>query len=303
MRGLFESKLMRVFGCLFLLSLLFNLYQLTYLVNSIDGAKEVAKVDKKSIVQAQLYDTLLTRYGKVTIDDLVADEVIRTVADKENINVTLKEINAEYDRIGEQFGGTDKLKEAIKTKEGMTVSEFKNNIRVILLKKKIIEPLIKVTDEEIEEHFKENKSKYKQQEKVQASHILVKTEEEAEKLYKELNGKSIETFQEKAKQVSIDTGTSKEGGELGLFTKTQVDKTFANRAFAQKVGTITKPFKTSYGYHIVYVTAHFDKKPVTAKDVRNTIVQELKSSKVDSTYNKWLKEQKKKLGVETFLSK
>ena len=86
--------------------------------------------------------------------------------------------------------------------------------------------------------------------KVNASHILVKTEPEANVvLYDVTHGKS---FEEVAKLKSL-CPSGKKGGSLGWFGRNQMVKEFENAAFSLKKGEISKPVKTQFGWHIIKV--------------------------------------------------
>lgn len=89
-------------------------------------------------------------------------------------------------------------------------------------------------------------------EMVQASHILVETLEEAKKLKEEI--KNEEDFAKKAKEVSL-CPSGKNEGRLGQFSRGQMVKPFEDVAFSLKVGEISDPVKTEFGYHLIYVTA------------------------------------------------
>ena len=86
---------------------------------------------------------------------------------------------------------------------------------------------------------------------VRASHILVKTEEEALKLKKEIeNGKP---FAQIAKEVSL-CPSGQNGGDLGYFTKGQMVKPFEDAVFSMKTGEISNPVQTQFGYHLIQLT-------------------------------------------------
>lgn len=86
--------------------------------------------------------------------------------------------------------------------------------------------------------------------KVNASHILVKTESEANVvLYDITHGK---TFEDVAKEKSM-CPSGKKGGNLGWFGKNQMVKEFETAAFNLKKGEISKPVKTQFGWHILKV--------------------------------------------------
>lgn len=86
--------------------------------------------------------------------------------------------------------------------------------------------------------------------KVRASHILVKTENEAFAVSYDVNhGKDFEAV---AKEKSI-CPSGKKGGDLGWFGRNMMVKEFETAAFALKPGEISKPVKTQFGWHIIKV--------------------------------------------------
>ena len=86
---------------------------------------------------------------------------------------------------------------------------------------------------------------------VKASHILVKTEEEAKKLYDEIkNGAS---FAKIAEEKSL-CPSGQNGGDLGFFGKGMMVKPFEDTAFALKKGEISKPVETQFGWHLIKLT-------------------------------------------------
>ena len=91
---------------------------------------------------------------------------------------------------------------------------------------------------------------------VRASHILVKTEEEAKKLLDEIRaGKS---FAEAAKEVSL-CPSGHDGGDLGFFKRGVMVKPFEDAAFALKnIGDISEPVETQFGWHLIQMTGMID---------------------------------------------
>ena len=86
--------------------------------------------------------------------------------------------------------------------------------------------------------------------KLNASHILVKTEPEANVVYYDVtHGKG---FEEVAKEKSL-CPSKKKGGSLGWFGRNQMVKEFETAAFSLKKGEISKPVKTQFGLHIIRV--------------------------------------------------
>ena len=61
-----------------------------------------------------------------------------------------------------------------------------------------------------------------------------------------------ETFAAIAQAESDDRGSSVRGGDLGWFGKGMMVKEFEDEAFRLKPGEISAPFRTAYGWHIIY---------------------------------------------------
>ena len=109
------------------------------------------------------------------------------------------------------------------------------------------------------------------EEEVHARHILVKTEDEAKDIIKQLDaGKD---FAELAKEKSTDPNKS-EGGDLGYFTRGRMVKEFEDAAFTLEKGTYSKtPVKTDFGYHIIKVEDKRDAAPPPFEQVKDQVRQ------------------------------
>src|SRR6185295_10675281 len=101
-----------------------------------------------------------------------------------------------------------------------------------------------------------NKDTTATDEQVWARHILVDTAEEAKAVVDRLH--KGEDFAAVAKEVSKDTGSGANGGDLGWFGKGAMVAEFETAAFSQKIGEIGKPVKSQFGYHIIQVLGHQD---------------------------------------------
>lgn len=86
--------------------------------------------------------------------------------------------------------------------------------------------------------------------RIKCSHILVKKQSEAIAIIERLsNG---ESFANLAKELSIDKGSGKRGGDLGFFGRGMMVKPFEEAAFKLQKGEMTQePVKTEFGYHII----------------------------------------------------
>jgi len=107
-----------------------------------------------------------------------------------------------------------------------------------------------VTEEEVKAAYDKEASKIKVSERVRARHILVQTEKEAKDVLARLS--KGEKFEDIAKQVSLD-GSKDYGGDLGYFAAEEMVPEFSKAAFGLKVGEMSQPVKTDYGWHVIKV--------------------------------------------------
>ena len=105
-----------------------------------------------------------------------------------------------------------------------------------------------VTEEEIKAAYDAESAKVAQTERVRARHILLATEKEAVDIVGRI--KAGEKFEDLAKKYSLD-GSKDYGGDLGYFTAPEMVAEFSKAAFALKVGEVSQPVKTDFGWHVI----------------------------------------------------
>ena len=113
---------------------------------------------------------------------------------------------------------------------------------------------VTVSDKEVEEYYNANTHRFTTEESVNASHILVDTEEEALAILAKIKGGEM-SFEEAAMAHS-SCPSKANGGNLGDFGKGQMVPEFDSAVFAMEVGEITEtPVQTQFGYHLIKLVA------------------------------------------------
>lgn len=269
----------------------------------------IIKINDKAITQAQ-YDKLIDQsisqspFGKLgdlkgnkdgflylmmeqrIVNQLIIQELLDQEAEARGIKVTNKDVDEALKETMDQMGGRDQLMEVLKT-NGISVNNFKNDLKIQVKMRKLADAAgdSKVTEKEVSDFYKKNPDKFKNPEKVRASHILIaanpyeiseeiksKSKKEisedelkakveavmaeklakAEKIAKEAQADKTK-FAQLAKKYSEDPGSAKQGGDLGFFAKDQMVPEFAQTAFSAKPDTVSNVVKSQFGYHIIYV--------------------------------------------------
>lgn len=246
----------------------------------------VAKVNEEVITKDDLYDILVAQSGQQLVDTLINEIIINSEAKKAGIEITEEEVQGELDKLIEAYGGEDAFKDAM-LYYGYDVDEMKKNINMNFKIKRLLEPRVEITDEEIEEYFNENIYEFTIQEQVKASHILVREENEANEIYKKLqNG---ENFEDLAKEFSMD-GSSIYGGDLGYFGRGEMVKEFEDTAFSLDIGETSEPVKSEFGYHIIKVFDKIEEETPKLEDHRELVRDKILEESIPHVYNDWYDE-------------
>lgn len=151
----------------------------------------------------------------------------------------------------------------------------------------------KVSEVAIKNYYDSHLADYEQR-KVHVAHILVRTQPkmaEAEKQAKRTAAQEVysklnagESFEELAKSASEDRISGAKGGDLGWLREGSIDPEFSKRAFAGKAGSVSEPFETPFGFHILKVIEEpkVSRKPFAAAvgDIRYQLRSETKAAEI-----------------------
>lgn len=125
------------------------------------------------------------------------------------------------------------------------------------------------TPEAARKLFDDTMKTLKPEEEVRARHILVEKEDEAKAALARV--RKGEDFARVAAELSRDPGSGKEGGDLGYFTQDRMVPQFAAMAFQLKVGDVSEPVQTQFGWHVIKVEDKRSKPLPKFEDVKAEI--------------------------------
>ncbi len=155
---------------------------------------------------------------------------------------------------------------------------------------------ITVSDKEIEKYYRKFRDvQFKVPARVTVRRIVVKTREEAEEILDLL--KKGAAFDSLAKARSI-TPDAQNGGFLGVLTKESRPQEIVAAAFKLKEGEISGILDVNGQYTIIKVEKKEPEHYRDLESVRSSIENKLKSQKAKSTWQKFLKDLRKKYGVK-----
>jgi parvulin-like peptidyl-prolyl isomerase len=233
---------------------------------------------------------------------LVQNEIIKEQAADMDVTVTEKQIQERMKQIVQQVGGQKKLDKLLK-QQNVTEAQLQDQLKAQMLQDAVQKKVyadIKLSDADLKKYFEDpkNASQFEVPESVDARHVIVKTEAEADKVRALLEADNSDANWKKvAAEYSTDPGTKDTGGSLGNFPRGRMVKPFEDAAFALKVGEISEPVKTQFGYHVIEVTKKTEGSKQTFEEAKATIEQQLKYQKQATAWEDWLKKVQADAGI------
>ncbi len=165
--------------------------------------------------------------------------------------------------------------DAMQKNASVSEADFRKYVEMHLLRRKLQDQLaaqVKTTDEQ-----------------VNVRHILVKTYDEAQQVEERL--KKGEDFAKVAQDVSGDTGSKEQGGDLGWLSRGMKIQAFEDAAFSLQVNQTSQPVTTTYGVHVIQSLGHEQERTLDASALR---------SKQSQALNDWLQNQRLEAKIERY---
>jgi parvulin-like peptidyl-prolyl isomerase len=247
--------------------------------------------------------------------DMIVDERLQLqegkklgfIVDEDSIDAAVKDIS-------KKNGLTEGQLQAMLEREGRTLSSYRNHIRDQILVSKItrfeIGNRIKISDNDIDQYYKEHQKEFWTDGKVRARHILFIAERgssETNRTAKLAQAKKVLNLLQKggdfgklAMEYSEDVSAG-DGGDVGYVVRGKMVREFEDAVFSLKPGQTSDVVETEYGYHIIKVEEVLPGKTLALKDAKDRISEILSIEKQKQGYDDWMKELKKSAFIEVRL--
>jgi foldase protein PrsA len=231
---------------------------------------------------------------KISVSDADVEKALTTIKKQYFTNTTTKK----YD--------PKKYAAALKA-QNTTDARVREQLRQKLLADKITANLTKgvtVTPAAIAAYYAKNTSQFKTPATRHVRHILVKTKALADQLYNQLKT-SDKDFATLAKKYSTDKTSAVNGGDLKTIQKGATVPTFDAVAFSEKANVVSKPTKSTYGYHLIEALGPVT--PASTRPLDKTLKASIQTQLVGTAKQKrittWLAGIKKSLAKEIHYAK
>ncbi len=252
--------------------------------------KKYAKMTKAFTTRnKEIPEGLAKRYKESILKQIVDKELLGQKIAASGVKVEGPELDREFDDYKKMFRTDDNFERYLKSSD-ISIDQIKENISHNLAVQKLLEQQgdLAVNEDEVKKYYEENEKRYEVKEQVRASHILLKVakddkaadaaaKKKADEVYKEAVKKDAD-FAELAKKHSQGP-TASRGGDLSFFTRGRMVPDFEKVAFEMKVGDISKPVKTQFGWHIIKVTERKEGRQRPFDEVKESIEKLLRNKK------------------------
>ena len=255
---------------------------LNFKSKQIDKGQEIATVNGVAVYESDIQNRLntISPNGKIDLASL-PKEVLEALVLEVNVNNTIDE-------------EAKKLKYQDDPEINKKVEDYKKElVREKFLKEQIYSI---ATEERALEEYNLMVEHLKGKEERKIKHILVSTEDEIERARRSVMRSG--NFEKVAKEKSIDTASAENGGDIGYVLQEELVPEFGDVAFILKVGEVSKPVKTQYGWHIIKVEDIRPAEFMPFEDVKDGIIQRLQEQAIQEYLLKLTKDADIELKIQ-----
>jgi peptidyl-prolyl cis-trans isomerase D len=242
----------------------------------VDQYKKILRLNGYSV---QEYEA--SQFQQLTQEQLRSNiEKSAFVTDFERKNVTSllnQERKFDYLEIpvkdfSDQVSITDSmLKDYFDKNQDRFIKPMKVSVDFVELNLDEVTKSISPSDDDLAILYDEEKNRFSTDEERKAQHILVENKVTADQVISLINeGKS---FDDLAKEYSIDTGSKNSGGDLGFFGIGVMVPEFETAVFAMKEGEVSQPIKSEFGFHVIKLNKIKESSSKSFDEVKEQLVK------------------------------
>jgi foldase protein PrsA len=227
---------------------------------------------------------------------LVSFQWIQGEAEEMGIEVSDAEVKKSFDQQKKQsFPKAADYQKFLKD-SGQNEEDVMLRVKLDLLSNKIRDKVIegkdKVTDEQIKDFYEKNRERFAQPERRDLRIVLTKNEARARQARSALQ--SGDSWNEVAKEYSIDEASKSQGGKLPAQAQGTLEKALDEAVFDAKKGQISGPVKTQFGHYVFEVEKIQAASQQTLEQAKETIRQTLQSQNQQKALDTFVKDFRKK---------
>jgi peptidyl-prolyl cis-trans isomerase SurA len=241
------------------------------------------------------------------IERKLSDQVVK----KNNIEVSEQEIDTALERLKDARSLTDDDLRTGLARQGLTLEEYRKNLKQQLLRNKLVNREIKskivITEDDINAYYDAHREKFAGELNYHLWNIFIRTPEFADDSTKRIalekmeavltqlrQGRSFESFAVD----DPDSPIAPKGADLGQFKLDELSPELREAVSGMKAGDFSPILKTDMGYQIIFVQKIVEAKSKSLAAVKSEIHEILYNEAVDNRFQKWLKDLRKKSHIK-----
>jgi parvulin-like peptidyl-prolyl isomerase len=184
--------------------------------------------------------------------------------------------------------------------EGFTPESYREHIGRMIAAKKYLDEIrmrvAEVSDQELEQYYRDNEYRLTFPEQVRVRHVLLTwkpmgTPDDRAAIREQMvpileRARAGEDFASLAREFSDDYATRQSGGDTGLFHRGQMAPAFEDAAFALKHGEISDPVETVFGVHILRLEEHREAYLLPLDQVREQLRDHVREERMEAAVGK-----------------
>jgi foldase protein PrsA len=231
-----------------------------------------------------------------TMQFLISAEWLLQESKERDIEASDSEVQKTFEQQKKQSFPKEKDYQKFLETSGQTEEDLLYRVKLSVLTNKLQQAVIKdqkkVTDEDIEEYYDENKQRFAQPETRDLLVVLNPSKDKAEQARQAIE--DGEPWKDVAKEFSTDDASKSQGGKLPNVTKGQQEKAFDTAIFEAEKGEVEGPVKTQFGWYVFEVTKIKPAKQQSLESVKETIKNLLTSQNQQEALNDFVEDFQKR---------
>jgi len=241
------------------------------------------------------------------LNNLIDGKITEQEVKRYKIAVTDEEVENYIKQFKERRSLTDENLKAMLTQEGMTMEEYRKEVRLQLQRTRLVNREVRskvvITQDEIRKYYDKNKQKYGGSTQYYLWNLFVKlppgaksAEVDAAKgllVNVESELKAGRSFEDVARAHADGEGGI-EGADLGWFRLDELTPQLRDAVQDLKPGQTSPPVASDFGYQIVYVQKIEESASKPLSQVESEIQDILFREYVDTRFNAWISDLRKR---------
>ncbi|MGO1533796.1 peptidylprolyl isomerase [Halomonas sp. AOP42-D1-22] len=237
------------------------------------------------------------------LERMVMEEIQLQMAEDASLTIDDTELNSQVRSIAESNGMTlEEFADAVEG-DGMTLAMVRDDVRREILMRQVqqsqIRNRVSVSDRDVERFLNQQPNQPGEQnfiEEIRARHVLIaltpnRNENQARARAEEVRERLSqgEDFASLAREVSDDSGTALNGGELGWVRPGQTVPAFEEAMRDLGANQISQPVRSQFGYHVIEVQER-RRQNVTQESQREQVRQAIFQRRANEELQTWQQE-------------